>query len=72
MIAEFNIIHPFCKDSWAIFFKIYKTAPGNHARKNNFDNKKVWFNIRQIEVIRGRNYFAIELSENIKKESAGL
>jgi superfamily I DNA and/or RNA helicase/very-short-patch-repair endonuclease len=32
--------------------KIYKTAPGNHARKGNFDKEKGWFNIRQIEVIR--------------------
>jgi superfamily I DNA and/or RNA helicase len=32
--------------------KIYKTAPGNHARKDNFDTGKGWLNIRQIEVIR--------------------
>ena len=32
--------------------KIYKTAPGNHARKDNFDTGKGWYNIRQIEVIR--------------------
>lgn len=32
--------------------KIYKTAPGNHARKDKFDNEKGWYNIRQIEVIK--------------------
>ncbi|MBE6069317.1 MAG: DUF2726 domain-containing protein [Clostridium lundense] len=32
--------------------KIYKTAPGNHARKDKFDKEKGWYNIRQIEVIR--------------------
>lgn len=32
--------------------KLYKTAPGNHARRDNIDNEKGWYNIRQIEVIR--------------------
>lgn len=32
--------------------KIYKTAPGNHARKDKFDKEKGWYNIRQIEVIK--------------------
>lgn len=32
--------------------KIYKTAPGNHARKDKFSDEKGWYNIRQIEVIR--------------------
>jgi superfamily I DNA and/or RNA helicase len=31
---------------------IYKTAPGNHARKDKLDYEKGWYNIRQIEVIR--------------------
>lgn len=33
-------------------FKIYKTAPGNHARKDTMDGGKGWYNLRQIEVIR--------------------
>jgi superfamily I DNA and/or RNA helicase len=32
--------------------KIYKTALGNHARKDKYGNEKGWYNIRQIEVIR--------------------
>jgi superfamily I DNA and/or RNA helicase len=32
--------------------KLYKTAPGNHARRENIDNEKGWYNIRQIEVIK--------------------
>lgn len=32
--------------------KIYKTVPGNHARKDKLDVGRGWFNIRQIEVIR--------------------
>lgn len=32
--------------------KIHKTAPGNHARKDKFDDEKGWYNLRQIEVIR--------------------
>ncbi len=32
--------------------KIYKTAPGNHARKGKLENEKGWCNLRQIEVIR--------------------
>jgi superfamily I DNA and/or RNA helicase len=32
--------------------KLYKTAPGNHARRDNVGNEKGWYNIRQIEVIR--------------------
>ncbi len=32
--------------------KIYKTAPGNHARKLNFANSNGWCNLRQIEVIK--------------------
>jgi len=32
--------------------KIYKTVPGNHARRDNFDKEKGWFNLRQIEVIK--------------------
>ncbi|UZW13457.1 AAA domain-containing protein [Clostridium pasteurianum] len=32
--------------------KIYKTAPGNHARKDRYGNEKGWYNLRQIEVIR--------------------
>lgn len=32
--------------------KIFKTAPGNHARKDKFDNGKGWYNLRQIEVIK--------------------
>ncbi len=32
--------------------KIFKTAPGNHARKDKLSDEKGWCNIRQIEVIR--------------------
>lgn len=32
--------------------KLYKTAPGNHARRDTIDNEKGWYNIRQIEVIK--------------------
>ncbi len=32
--------------------KIYKTAPGNHARKDLSENDSGWFNLRQIEVIK--------------------
>jgi superfamily I DNA and/or RNA helicase len=32
--------------------KLYKTAQGNHARRDNVDNEKGWYNIRQIEVIK--------------------
>lgn len=32
--------------------KIYKTAPGNHARRNNTGSEQGWYNIRQIEVVR--------------------
>ncbi len=31
--------------------KIYKTAPGNHARKMKIGSKKGWYNLRQIEVV---------------------
>ena len=32
--------------------KIYKTAPGNHARRNTLGKEKGWYNVRQIEVVR--------------------
>jgi hypothetical protein len=32
--------------------KLYKTAPGNHARRDDIGNQKGWYNIRQIEVIK--------------------
>jgi len=32
--------------------KIYRTAPGNHARRDKFDNEKGWYNLRQIDIIR--------------------
>lgn len=32
--------------------KIYRTVPGNHARKDKFGNEKGWYNLRQIEVIK--------------------
>lgn len=32
--------------------KIFKTAPGNHARKVKIGDVKGWYNLRQIEVIR--------------------
>ena len=32
--------------------KLYKTTPGNHARKDKFGDEKGWYNLRQIEVIR--------------------
>ena len=32
--------------------KIYKTAPGNHARRNNIGNEQGWYNVRQIDVVR--------------------
>lgn len=32
--------------------KIYKTAPGNHARRNNTGKEQGWYNVRQIEVVR--------------------
>jgi len=32
--------------------KLYKTAPGNHARRENIGSQKGWYNIRQIEVIK--------------------
>jgi RecA/RadA recombinase len=32
--------------------QLYKTAPGNHARKVIISDEKGWYNIRQIEVIR--------------------
>ncbi|QUW23012.1 AAA family ATPase [Sporosarcina sp. Marseille-Q4063] len=32
--------------------KIYKTAPGNHARRNNTGREIGWYNVRQIEVVR--------------------
>lgn len=32
--------------------KLYKTAPGNHARRENIGSQKGWYNIRQIEVVR--------------------
>lgn len=31
---------------------LYKTVPGNHARKDNISDEKGWYNIRQIEVVR--------------------
>ena len=40
--------------------RIYKTTPGNHARKDQIGDEKGWYNLRQIEVIRdeiiGQNY----------------
>ena len=32
--------------------KIYKTAPGNHARRNNTGKEQGWYNVRQIDVVR--------------------
>ena len=32
--------------------KIYKTAPGNHARRNNTGTEQGWYNVRQIDVVR--------------------
>lgn len=32
--------------------KLYKTAPGNHARRDDIGNQKGWYNMRQIEVIK--------------------
>jgi superfamily I DNA and/or RNA helicase len=32
--------------------RLYRTAPGNHARKDKFSDEKGWYNIRQIEVVR--------------------
>ena len=32
--------------------KIYKTAPGNHARRNSTGNEQGWYNVRQIDVVR--------------------
>lgn len=32
--------------------KIYKTAPGNHARKSRQGESQGWYNVRQIEVIK--------------------
>ncbi|MFL0248082.1 AAA domain-containing protein [Candidatus Clostridium stratigraminis] len=32
--------------------KLYKTAPGNHARRIDIGNQKGWYNLRQIEVIK--------------------
>lgn len=32
--------------------KIYKTAPGNHARKSTQGESQGWYNVRQIEVIK--------------------
>lgn len=47
--------------------KIYKTAPGNHARKEK--NTKSWYNLRQIEVIRdevmGQNRTLYEVGSEI-------
>jgi very-short-patch-repair endonuclease len=40
------------ESSQDIPLKLYKTTPGNHARRDNIDNEKGWYNIRQIEVIR--------------------
>ncbi len=33
-------------------FKIYKTVPGNHARKIKVGDEKGWYNLRQIEVVK--------------------
>ncbi len=35
-----------------VALKIFKTAPGNHARNSKLSGEKGWYNIRQIEVIR--------------------
>ncbi len=48
--------------------KIYKTAPGNHARRDNIGDQKGWYNLRQIEVIRDEiinkyNFNNIRLNE---------
>lgn len=32
--------------------RLYRTAPGNHARKDQLSDQKGWYNIRQIEVVR--------------------
>lgn len=32
--------------------KIYKTAPGNHARKTTYGESQGWYNTRQIEVVK--------------------
>lgn len=32
--------------------KIYKTAPGNHARRHSVGDETGWYNVRQIEVMR--------------------
>jgi RecA/RadA recombinase len=32
--------------------RLYKTVPGNHARKDRISDEKGWYNIRQIEVVR--------------------
>lgn len=40
------------ESSQDIPLKLYKTAPGNHARRDNIDSRKGLYNIRQIEVIR--------------------
>ncbi|MEX1030277.1 MAG: AAA domain-containing protein [Paenibacillaceae bacterium] len=32
--------------------RLYRTAQGNHARRDNFSDGKGWYNIRQIEVVR--------------------
>lgn len=32
--------------------RLYKTAPGNHARNDRTSEEKGWYNIRQIEVVR--------------------
>jgi hypothetical protein len=32
--------------------RIYKTAPGNHARKGYVGDQRGWYNLRQIEVVK--------------------